>query len=306
MEKEQSEIPQLERKSKWARIISEFFRHFIIASFVFIWFYVVPIPGLLVFDAGGFRISIQLLTLLSEIGGAIAFVISAGLISKNLAALKRRFVSSLFTQLFRTYNRTKVPQEAATGEDVKDMEKVKMPEEATEVKKTKEEAKAEKAKRAEDVRVKKTIAKLRGLFADVSIYISQNNLAYAERTLKQAKDLMGIGRKEYLKMKVVALLSVPRSILMQLMRVISLIVISMLNWLKRVLTKVISAYDSRVKKETKDESESSAKKMNPRIASPARSKKTIHPLPRSGTAKRTKSRAASSFTGWNLPGCSCS
>jgi len=64
------------------RFISELSRSFVQGLFTFIWFFVVPMPGLLVFTApGGYRISISLAGVLAFAAGTIAAVLAAGSLS---------------------------------------------------------------------------------------------------------------------------------------------------------------------------------------------------------------------------------
>jgi hypothetical protein len=64
----------LTARSRWA---SEFGRSFVLASFILLWFFVVPVPGLLVFTAGAYRFSLGLGTVLLLVIGIIAFVLVA-------------------------------------------------------------------------------------------------------------------------------------------------------------------------------------------------------------------------------------
>ena len=68
---------------------SEFGRSFILAVFVLLWFFVVPVPGLLVFTAGVYRFSVGLGTILLLVTGAIGFVLLAFWIGKLIQWLDR-------------------------------------------------------------------------------------------------------------------------------------------------------------------------------------------------------------------------
>jgi hypothetical protein len=64
------------------RFVSELSRSFILGIFTFIWFFVVPMPGLLVFTApGGYRISISLAGVLAFAGCALGGVLAAACLS---------------------------------------------------------------------------------------------------------------------------------------------------------------------------------------------------------------------------------
>jgi hypothetical protein len=61
-------------RSRWA---SEFGRSFALAIFVLLWFFIVPVPGLLVFTAGAYRFSLGLGTILWLVIGTIGLVLIA-------------------------------------------------------------------------------------------------------------------------------------------------------------------------------------------------------------------------------------
>ena len=61
-------------RQSWA---AEFGRSFTLAVFILLWIFIVPVPGLLVFTAGAYRFSVGLGTILTGIGGAVAFVLIA-------------------------------------------------------------------------------------------------------------------------------------------------------------------------------------------------------------------------------------
>jgi hypothetical protein len=76
-------IAELERPdTRHRRFISELSRSFVLGLFTFIWFFVVPMPGLLVFTApGGYRISISLAGVLTLTAGVLGGVLAAGCLS---------------------------------------------------------------------------------------------------------------------------------------------------------------------------------------------------------------------------------
>ena len=60
-----------------SRFVSEFCRSFALGLFTFLWFFIVPIPGLLVFTApGGDRIMMPLSTVLEFAGGVVGVVLA--------------------------------------------------------------------------------------------------------------------------------------------------------------------------------------------------------------------------------------
>jgi len=79
-------LPQLKRplgdmqKGRFAnsRFVCEFSRSFVLGLFTFIWFFIVPIPGLLVFSAPfGYRFMLPLVTVLEFAGGVLGVVLVA-------------------------------------------------------------------------------------------------------------------------------------------------------------------------------------------------------------------------------------
>src|SRR5205823_1795287 len=74
------------------RILCEWARSFVLGLFTFVWFFVVPMPGLLVFTApGGFRIALSPGTLLNAAMGVLAVVVGAYLVSRALDWWERRW-----------------------------------------------------------------------------------------------------------------------------------------------------------------------------------------------------------------------
>jgi hypothetical protein len=68
------------RRGRWAnsRFVCEFSRSFVLALFTFLWFFIVPMPGLLVFIApGDYRVTIPLNTLLAFSAGLLGAVLAA-------------------------------------------------------------------------------------------------------------------------------------------------------------------------------------------------------------------------------------
>jgi hypothetical protein len=77
-------VPTVRRR--WA---SEFGRSFALAIFVLLWFFIVPVPGLLVFTAGAYRFSLGLGTILLLVLGVIGFVLVAFWTGKLIQWLDR-------------------------------------------------------------------------------------------------------------------------------------------------------------------------------------------------------------------------
>jgi hypothetical protein len=64
------------------RFISEWNRSFVLGLFTFLWFFVVPLPGLLVFTApGGYRVSMSLAGILDLAVTAVGVVLASGVVS---------------------------------------------------------------------------------------------------------------------------------------------------------------------------------------------------------------------------------
>jgi hypothetical protein len=67
------------RRGRWAnsRFVCEFSRSFVLALFTFLWFFIVPVPGLLVFFApGDYRVTVPLGTLFAFGGGFLGLVLT--------------------------------------------------------------------------------------------------------------------------------------------------------------------------------------------------------------------------------------
>jgi hypothetical protein len=80
------------RRERWAdsRLVSEFSRSFALALFTFLWFFIVPVPGLLVFFApGDYRVTVSLGTLLALGGGLLGLVLAAWCASLLLERVER-------------------------------------------------------------------------------------------------------------------------------------------------------------------------------------------------------------------------
>ena len=67
-----------------SRFVSELSRSFVLALFVLLWFFVVPIPGLLVFQAADYRASMTLRTLILILSGTAAFALLAAWLGRLL------------------------------------------------------------------------------------------------------------------------------------------------------------------------------------------------------------------------------
>ena len=75
-------------KFKEQRLFSTLMRHFVIAMFVLLWFYLVPIPGLLIFEAGLTRVTIPLGSLIAGVTFIIGSIVASGIIHYLLGQTK--------------------------------------------------------------------------------------------------------------------------------------------------------------------------------------------------------------------------
>jgi len=75
------------RTSQWK---SEFGRSLALALLVLLWFFIVPVPGLLVFTAGAYRFSLGLRTIFLLVVGCIGFVLLAFWVGKFIQWVDRR------------------------------------------------------------------------------------------------------------------------------------------------------------------------------------------------------------------------
>jgi hypothetical protein len=69
--------PVTDRRVSWVseRFASEFSRSFALGLLILIWFLVVPVPGMLVFTAGNYRLSLELASVVQIVGWIIAVVV---------------------------------------------------------------------------------------------------------------------------------------------------------------------------------------------------------------------------------------
>ena len=65
-----------------SRFANEWTRSFVLALFVLLWFFLVPVPGLIVFTAGSYRFTIGLELLLTVLGSAIVLVLLSDLVAR--------------------------------------------------------------------------------------------------------------------------------------------------------------------------------------------------------------------------------
>jgi hypothetical protein len=83
------------------RFASDFSRSLALALFVLIWFFVVPVPGVLVFTAGSYRFSLHLGSIVEFLGWSVTLIIAGAWIGRFIqwvdttASLRRRVTSAL-------------------------------------------------------------------------------------------------------------------------------------------------------------------------------------------------------------------
>ena len=75
--------------SAWSRWLSEFNRAFVLALFVLVWFFIVPVPGLFVFTAGAYRISMEQGPIFAGVCCGIGAVLAGYWISRFVQWLDR-------------------------------------------------------------------------------------------------------------------------------------------------------------------------------------------------------------------------
>jgi hypothetical protein len=138
------------RRAANSRFRSEFNRSFALGLFTFLWFFVVPIPGLLVLTApGGYRLMIPLASVLAFAGIVLGLVVVGYCVSLLLEHLTQSGVRG----------------EGLTGQ--------------IESKYRRFQSLAREPDRLTPVQ----IASLYALFTDVQTYVDQRGYAYAKRTL---------------------------------------------------------------------------------------------------------------------------
>jgi len=73
-----------------SRFVSEFNRAFALSLFVLIWFFIVPVPGLFVFTAGPYRLTIGFWTIMQIVGWTVALALASAWIGRFVQWLDRR------------------------------------------------------------------------------------------------------------------------------------------------------------------------------------------------------------------------
>ena len=73
-----------------SRFVSEFNRAFVLSIFVLVWFFIVPVPGIFVFTAGAYRLSIGFWTIMQIIGWAVMLALASAWIGRFVQWLDRR------------------------------------------------------------------------------------------------------------------------------------------------------------------------------------------------------------------------
>ncbi len=137
--------------------VSEFGRSLVLALFVLLWFFIVPVPGLLVFTYGDYRFSLGLSTILLMVIGAIAFVLLASWVGKFIQWMDRRGfhgggLASRMEAAYRAFHSTL----AVAGE-----------------------------------RSAAEIASVFALFTDFQTYMDQRSYAHARRSLESIEGNLG-------------------------------------------------------------------------------------------------------------------
>ncbi|MBI2947568.1 MAG: hypothetical protein HYY23_07970 [Verrucomicrobia bacterium] len=140
----------------WSRSLSEFKRSFVLALLVLVWFFIVPVPGLFVFTAGDYRISMKMGAILTGMLSAVGVVLVGFWIGRFVQWLDREGVRGValkpraekayraFESLLASPNRL-TPQE---------------------------------------------VSSLFALFTDLKTYLDQRSYAYARRALGRAEAIL--------------------------------------------------------------------------------------------------------------------
>lgn len=147
------------RKRRFAqnRFVSEFNRAFVLALFVLIWFLIVPVPGLFIFTAGRYRISVELWAIVTFVAWSVGVVLAGFWLGRLVQWREQRGLGKrrgLETRVRETYQ---VFQDRLT--------------------------------RGENVAADQCSA-LYALFTEMKLYIDQRSYAYAWRSLRQAEQLL--------------------------------------------------------------------------------------------------------------------
>ncbi|MEW6158051.1 MAG: hypothetical protein AB1813_11500 [Verrucomicrobiota bacterium] len=89
----------------WARNrhLSEFGRSFVLALFTLLWFFIVPVPGLLIFTAGSYRLSMDLSTVLLIVGGLIGAAIAGAVLARMIEWITFRWRRGLGPQILEAH-----------------------------------------------------------------------------------------------------------------------------------------------------------------------------------------------------------
>jgi hypothetical protein len=83
--------PVTDRRVRWMsdRFASDFSRSFALGLLILIWFFVVPVPGVLVFTAGSYRLSMDLASVVQIVGWAVAVVVLSAWLGRIIQWLDR-------------------------------------------------------------------------------------------------------------------------------------------------------------------------------------------------------------------------
>src|SRR6185503_6699357 len=136
---------------------AELSRHFVVALLAFIWMYVVPLPGIIIYDAGFARYSMTLASLLKLILIMVGILAGSGLAFRVINKVTGMITNFKATQLIKDIEEFEPTLEAANDYD--------------------------------------HIGKLRALIADIAIYIDQGSYSYADRWIKDARKLLNSLKK---------------------------------------------------------------------------------------------------------------
>jgi hypothetical protein len=149
--------PVSEHRAGWIseRFASEFSRSLALALFILVWFFVVPVPGVLVFTAGSYRFSMELISVVEIVGWMVAIIIGGAWVGRIIQWLDRagpgKNLKARFSDALR-----KLRHLSSTPEQLPPAE----------------------------------VARACALFTDVQTYLDQRSLAYARQSLSDVESIL--------------------------------------------------------------------------------------------------------------------
>ncbi|MBF0533254.1 MAG: hypothetical protein HQL23_09220, partial [Candidatus Omnitrophica bacterium] len=140
------------------RMRSEFWRNFVLGVFILLLFYIVPIPGLIVFQTAAARISLTLPDLMMNLGGVVAIMAVSGFLYYLLSGIFTWFATNRFERIYKGYETV---ENRWFNSSVLLNETDRL-----------------------------LAAKFRGHMADIMIYIEQKSEAFAHRSMNAMEEML--------------------------------------------------------------------------------------------------------------------